>query len=481
MEVTIFGAGQEVTGSCFQVMTETSTVLVDCGMFQGPARLERMNLIPRSMPVKAIDAVLITHGHLDHCGRLPLLTKAGYRGPIYATTAAADIIKLILNDAAKIAYDDTMRENRKRAYQNLPELVPLFNVNDVQMVAKLIRTVEYEEDLHVAEGISARFVDAGHILGSASIILSVRENTDVQTVAFSGDIGPRSVPLMADPSSVGDVDTVFMESTYGDRDHRSLEETVAEFENAVKSAVLAKGKVLIPTFAVGRTQLLLYFLGKMFREGQIPRIPVFLDSPMGIAATEIYRRHSNYMDDEARQWYSSGQYLNDLGTLKPCTTVEDSKALNFLEGPYIILAGAGMCNAGRILHHLRQSLGFTETVVLIVGYQAKGSLGRLLVEGAKQVRIFGDTIKVRARVHGLGGFSAHAGQEDLLNWVKALAVERKRIVLVHGEPQSVTMLAHLIHERYGAQSMLPKIGDKLRLDKTLAHGFDGGLSTVVDG
>jgi metallo-beta-lactamase family protein len=463
MEVHIFGAGREVTGSCFQVRTETANILIDCGMFQGPERLERLNVIPKGLVVKSINAVLVTHGHLDHCGRLPLLVKAGYRGPIYCTAPTADIVKLILHDAAKISFEDTMHENRKRALQRLPPLQPLFTDQDVTRVSKQLRVIEYDSDVLVADGVAARFVDAGHILGSASIVLSLTDDSGMRRVAFSGDIGTQNAPLLQDPSSVGEVDSVFMETTYGDRNHRSLIDTLLEFEEHIKAAVATKGKILIPTFAVGRTQLLLFALAKMFKRGLIPKIPIFLDSPMGIAATDIYARWSKYMDAEARQWYESGDYLSELSTLKRCTSVDESKALNFLEGPYVIMAGAGMCNAGRIMHHLRHSLGYPETVVLIVGYQAKGSTGRLLLDGAKEVRIFGETIKVRATIRGLGGFSAHAGQEQLLNWVQPLATAGKQVVLIHGESSAVTTFATEIEQRFGILAETPRIGSTIQL------------------
>jgi metallo-beta-lactamase family protein len=466
MDVRILGAGREVTGSCFQLRTATANILIDCGMFQGPERLERLNVIPKELVVKSIDAVLVTHGHLDHCGRLPLLIKAGYKGPIFCTAPTADIVKLILHDAAKISYEDTIRDNRKRARQDLPPLQPLFTEREVERVAKQMKTIEYDTDVVVRDGVVARFVDAGHILGSASIILTVTDDSGTQRVAFSGDIGTLNAPLLRDPASVGNVDCVFMETTYGDRNHRGLLDTILEFEEYIKAAVAVKGKILIPTFAVGRTQLLLFALAKMFKRGLIPKIPVFLDSPMGIAATDIYARWSRYMDEEARQWYASGDYLSELSTLRLCTTVDDSKALNFMEGPYVIMAGAGMCNAGRIMHHLRHSLGYPETVVLIVGYQAKGSTGRLLLDGAKEVRIFGETIKVRATIRGLGGFSAHAGQEQLLSWVEPLAKAGKQIVLIHGESSAVTAFAAELEQRFGISPDTPRIGSTVHLGGT---------------
>lgn len=463
MFVTLFGAANEVTGSCYLVETGSARVLVDCGMFQGYKSLEKLNRIPQNLLVKNIDAVVLTHGHLDHCGRLPLLIAQHYRRSIYATEGTADVAKLILNDAAKIQVDDAKRENRRRATKGERAVKPLFTPEDVGKVCELFRTVDYNHWLEIAPGIKIQFVEAGHILGSSCVEMVINQNGGRRHLIFSGDIGQWDAPIMRDPAKLSDANVVFMESTYGDRDHRPMADTVAEFEELLKEAIKQKGKVLIPSFAVGRTQEMLYHIAQMFRTKVIPPIPVYLDSPMAAAATELYARHQELMDQESRQLHESGQLLKDLSTLKICVTPEESQALNFIEGPCIIIAGAGMCTAGRILHHFRHNLPYASTMVLIVGYQSKGSLGRRLIEGDREVKIFGQTIKVRATVRGLGGFSAHAGQSDLLRWIAPLARRKPRIILTHGENRQLHELASEIKTRFDVECEIPKLFEKLAI------------------
>jgi metallo-beta-lactamase family protein len=459
MNITVYGAAQDVTGSCFLVETGNARLLVECGLFQGPERLERMNKIPRAILDKKLDAVLLTHAHLDHCGRLPMLVKAGYRGPIYATQPTLEITQLILRDSARIEEEDTTRENKKRAQMKLPPLEPLYETADVDQVCKQLRRIDYKHWIDVAEGFRVNFVEAGHILGSSCIEMVASQNGGRRRLVFSGDIGQWDVPIMRDPAKITDADVVFMETTYGDRDHRSLDDTLEEFHELIIEAYQKKGRVLIPSFAVGRTQMLLYFLAEMFRKGLVPPFPVFLDSPMAIAATELYDKYPDYMDEEAHGLHQSGQLKHDLQTLQTCSTVEESKALNHVEGPCVIIAGAGMLNAGRILHHLKNGLDHDNTYVLIVGYQPRGSLGRMLLEGNPTVKMFGETVRVRATVRGLGGFSAHAGQSDLLRWLEPMARHKPRVVLVHGEPHPMNMIASKIRQNFGIDPELPKLGD----------------------
>jgi metallo-beta-lactamase family protein len=460
MEVTFYGAANDVTGSCFLVNTGTARLLVDCGMFQGSERLERLNYIPKNLGAEKLAAVLLTHGHLDHCGRLPLLYKAGFRGPIYATPATIDIATLILLDAAHIQEEDARRENKKRQ-TNQSKAQPLFTERDVTSVKDLFKPIDYNHWFDLAPDLKAQFVEAGHILGSSSIELVVTGPAHRHAV-FSGDLGQWDVPIMRDPAVIQTSDIVFMESTYGDREHKDLASTLAEFENIILSAWKNKGKVLIPTFAVGRTQQILYHLAAMFRNGAVPPMDVYLDSPMAIAATEIYGKHGQVLDSDAG-FYGAARLKKELPSLKTCVTVEESKALNNAETPCVILAGAGMCNAGRIMHHLRHGLGDANTYVVICGYQVKGSTGRQLLEGAKMVKIFGESIAVRAHVYGIGGFSAHAGQTGLLRWLARMAAHKPRVVLVHGEPHSQSELAFKIQEQYGITAEVPKLNDTVQI------------------
>ena len=400
---------------------------------------------------------MLTHAHLDHIGRLPLLGQGGYEGPIYATPATLEIARLILEDAAKLQEQDAARSNRKLSEKDKPPLEPLFTAADVARLLPLFRPVPYVTPVAVAPGVSVQLFEAGHILGSASIEMVLEDSGVQRVVVFSGDIGPRSAPILRDAACLTRADLVFLESTYGDRNHRSLTETVKEFRQLVSDAVAQRGKILVPTFAVGRAQQILFHLAGMFQEKVVPPFPVILDSPMAVQATHLYALHPELFDDEMRVLAGKTNFLEHLSSLRHTVTADDSRALNELPGPCLIMAGAGMCNGGRIRHHLRHNLSRAGTVVIIVGYQAPGSLGRLLVDGAKEVSIFGEKIRVRSVVHSLGGFSAHAGQSDLLDWFACLAPQRPRVVLTHGEDKGRTPLAALIEQRFGVKPHLPSL------------------------
>lgn len=463
MRITLYGAAHEVTGSCYLVETASNRFLVDCGMFQGSEKAERRNRIPERIDARNLEAVLLTHGHLDHCGRLPLLCKAGFKGPIYATAGTIEIAKLILLDAAGIQEGDTKRENRKRARAGLRPLKPLFNLKDVQRVFDHFRIVGYNEPFKLRADLTVNYVEAGHILGSACIEVITFENGEPFKTVFSGDLGQYGDPLMRDPDVIKHANAVIMESTYGDRDHRSLEDTVNEFQDIVKRAVDSRSKILIPSFAVGRTQTILYHLAEMFRKGVVKPIPVYLDSPMAISASKTYLQYANVMESEISELINSGQLRHDSATLITCESAEQSQALNTVNGPCIIIAGAGMCNAGRIMHHLRHNLWHDDCNVIIVGYQAHGSLGRSLVEGAKKVRVMGETISVRATISALGGFSAHAGQSDLLRWLEPMTKDKPRVILTHGESHQQQELAHAIHSKFGIDPTIPSFVECLDL------------------
>jgi metallo-beta-lactamase family protein len=463
MKITLHGAAGEVTGSAYHVQTNEASVLVDFGIFQGRELAAGANVVPPQLDPGKLTSVVLTHAHLDHTGRLPLLVKAGYRGPIYATPASLELAKLVLEDAGKIQEHDSERINRKRAERDEPAQPPLFTIADVAGVVALFKPLPYVNPTTVAPGVTVRMYEAGHLLGSASIEMEIAEAGKKKTVVFSGDIGPRGAPILRDAACLTRADLVFLESTYGDRDHRSLADTVKEFREIVAKAVKAKGKILVPTFALGRAQQILYHLAEMFDDGVVPRFPVILDSPMAIQATEIYVRHPELYDEDMKRMVKERGLLQRLERMQHSVTGEDSKKLNDLPGPCIILAGAGMANAGRIVHHLRHGLPLAGTDVLIVGYQSPGSLGRHLVDGDKEVSIFGEHVPVRAAVHTLGGFSAHAGQTDLMEWFSCPAHQRPRVVLTHGEEKGRKPLAQLIQQRYGIQAVLPMLGDVIEL------------------
>jgi metallo-beta-lactamase family protein len=461
MKITFLGAAGQVTGSAYHVSSAGGRVLVDFGLFQGDEGSEELNRRMPDLAVERLDAVVLTHGHLDHTGRLPLLTRSGYQKPIYATQATIDMSTLIITDAAHIQASDIERLNRKRARAGEPALQPLYTPQDAALLKPLARAVGYDQPVEVAPGVVVCWREAGHMLGSASLEMTVREGPDSKVIVFSGDLGPRGAPLLRDAAPFSRADVVILESTYGDRDHRSLAETLVEGQRILEAAVQRKSKILVPAFAIGRTQAVLYYLAGAFRRGLVPPIPVYLDSPMAIEATKIYQEHSDLFDAEARQLMASGQLSRDLHMVRTCPTADDSRALNDVQGPCVIIAGAGMCNAGRILHHLRHNLHDERTTVIIAGYQANGSLGRQLVDGAKTVRIFGEPIKVQASIHTLGGLSAHAGQSDLVRWFDVVASSRPRLVLTHGDDGPRRALAGVIESRHGLRALCPQLGEVL--------------------
>jgi metallo-beta-lactamase family protein len=463
MKITVLGAaGGEVTGSAYLIQTGKTRVLLDCGMFQGGKKSESLNR-PPTRPNSRLDAVLLTHGHLDHTGRLPLLAQLGYRGPVFATPATIEMSALIIRDSAKIQSQDTARQNRRLVREGKPPREPLYETADAEQIISQMKSVQYMKPVPVAEGIQATWAEAGHMLGSTSIKLTVEENGRQKSVIFSGDLGPKGVPIIPDFETFEHADLVFLESTYGDRDHRPFVDTVEEFVRAVKAAVDSGGKILVPTFAIGRAQLLVGLLGWMFRRKRVAPFPIFLDSPMAIEATKIYMKHRELFDDDMERFISEHPLRDDLVTLKVTATADESKKINEHKGTCLILAGAGMCNAGRIVHHLKHNLWKKETHVLFVGYQGQNSLGRRIVDGQPVVKIHGEQVVVRAQVHTLGGFSAHAGQKDLLEWLGAIAPGKPQVVLTHGEDNARNTLAREVKKRFGLKSLLPRMGEVVGL------------------
>lgn len=461
MNISILGAGNEVTGSAYLVNTGRAKLLIDCGQFQGGHREENRNVIPKNVTPRELTAVLISHGHLDHVGRLPLLTMKGYKGPVYATPATIDVAKLILKDAAKIQEQDAARINRKRMRAGEELISPLFTDSDVDATIKLFQPIDYASSKQVAPGVKARMLESGHILGSAVIELTIEEEGRERTVVFSGDLGPLGLPILKDPAKLTHADWVFMESTYGDRDHRPLEATVEEFYAIIRQAVQRKGKILVPSFALGRTQQIMYYLADAFHKKIVDPFPVYVDSPLGIAATEVYSRHPELYDAEMREFVLGNKLQDAMKTVHFTQTADESRALNDTPGPCLIIAGSGMCTAGRILHHLKHNLWRPETTVVFVGYQAPGSLGRSLIDGADHASVFGERIAVRSAIRSLGGFSAHAGQTDLVNWLSPMMGSKPRVTLIHGEERGRKPLARLIEQKWGIKADLPNTGDVL--------------------
>ncbi len=458
MRITLCGAAGEVTGSGYLVETSRARVLVDFGMFQGRRATDGKNRDLGPVDPRALDAVVLTHAHLDHTGRLPLLVANGFKGPVFATPATAEFGDLILSDSAEIQEGDARRATVEARRAGRRAVAPLYTRKDVERLRPMFRPLDYDERRDVAQGLSARLLDAGHILGSASIEL----RADGRTVVFSGDIGPKGVPFVRDPVPPPPPDFLFLESTYGDRDHRALGATVAELHEILLRAVRERAVVLIPSFAIGRAQQVLFHLAELVRGGDLPPFPIFLDSPMAIDATKLYGKHQDLFDAQARSLTRGGQLRRDLDSLRMLMTPDESRRLNDLEGPAVVLAGSGMCNGGRILHHLKHHLWREETVVVFVGYQAEGTLGHQLVSGSRHVAIHGHRIRVAGKIHTLGGFSAHAGQRELLGWA-ARALPKAGVALTHGEDRQRAALQAAIRERFGCEAQLPRRGDTIEL------------------
>jgi metallo-beta-lactamase family protein len=461
MKVTFFGAAGEVTGSGYLLETGSARVLIDFGLHQGEREADEHNRFPDDLDVSKVHAVILTHAHIDHSGRLPMLTSRGYSGPVWSTPATRELTDLLLKDTAHLQASDIARQNANRR-PGEPLVKAMYELADVELLMRLFRTIPYETQQEVAPGITARFRDAGHILGSASLELTITENGKRSVVVFSGDIGPGNIPILRDPQPFVHADVLFLETTYGDRDHKPRDETVKELQQILTTCSLAGcGKILIPAFAVGRTQDMIYEMSRLYRAKLWAGFPVYIDSPMGIETTQLYKNHPELFDDDARELLKNGDSPLNFPLLKMIRTAEESKKLNFSRDPMVVIAGSGMCTGGRIVHHLLHGLSRPDTQVVIVGYQGQGTLGRRLVDGAKQVRIFGVPVEVRATIHTLGGFSAHAGQSVLAAWAKAVNPKPKRLILTHGEPAARDALAAKLEREWGVK------GEKPTLDQTM--------------
>ncbi len=448
-----------VTGSSYLLETDGKKILVDCGMFQGSKIISAMNRRPFVFSPAELDFVLLTHAHIDHSGLLPRLCKLGFRGPIYATRGTIELCSIMLPDSAYIQEFDAEIQNRKGKRLGRPPVESLYSVDDAEACLKQFRPVEYETDFSLSANTHVHFHDAGHILGSSMLEIHAVESGKETQFLFSGDLGRPDQPILKDPTYVKNADFVILESTYGDRDHADIdwEEKLAEIIN---ETVERNGNVIIPAFAVGRTQIMLYYINRLFKAGRIPGVPVIIDSPLAIAATDIFRRNTQYYDAESKAILRNELHGPlELPQLEFSRTSDESKAINFRTSPAIIISASGMADAGRILHHLKHNLWRPESSVLFVGFQAEGSLGRRLVEGAKKVRIMGEEVGVRAQIHNLEGLSAHADREDIKVWLSYFAPKPTAVFLVHGEVASAQALSGLIAEKLAIQTYIPHYGD----------------------
>ncbi len=457
MRISLCGAAGEVTGSGYLVETSRSRVLVDFGLFQGSSARGDRNRDLGPVRPEALDAVVLTHAHLDHSGRLPLLLREGFRGRVHATEATVDLAGLLLRDSAHLMQSDAERRNRHRERRGLPAHAPLYGPDDVEALDAAFHVLGLDQPREVADGVTARLFEAGHMLGSASVELTVREGGRTRVLLFSGDLGPIGMPFLRDPAPPpAAADLVFLESTYGDRDHRPLDQSIEELAEVLEAAIKGRARVLVPAFSVGRSQQLIYHIDALVRAGRIPPVPVYLDSPMAIKATAIYGRHHELFDAEAHAQVQRRQPALDYPGLHLTATASESQALNNLRDAAVIIAGAGMCEGGRIVHHLRHNLWRPYVHVVFVGYQAEGTLGSRIVRGDREVRILGEPIAVKARIHTIGGFSGHAGQTELLDWLGHVAPAGPRVVLTHGETRQRDALAAAVRARFALDAERPE-------------------------
>ena len=458
MQLEFYGAAGEVTGSCHVIEVGGRRVLLDCGLIQGGRHADERNREAFPFEPRSVDAVILSHAHIDHCGRVPLLMKRGFDGPVHATAACRDLCRILLADSAYLAEREARRENERRRTESF---APLYTVEEAKQAVGSIRTLRYDAPQEVLPGVELTFRDAGHILGSACVELRLREGAVERRVVFSGDLGQYGSPILRDPADMGRADLVIMESTYGDRLHRDRAATLAELGAILRSAADDHGNVLIPAFAVGRTQEILYLFGQHFDEWGLDRWQIFLDSPLAIEASEIYWQHSDLYDEEALRVRREFRGMPKLPNVHLTRTADESRAINRIRSGAIVIAGSGMCNGGRIVHHLKRNLWRSECHVIFTGFQARGTPGRAIVDGSASIRLHGEEVRVAAGIHTVGGLSAHGDQKDLLHWYESFD-NRPPVWLVHGEPAASDAFAARCSE-LGIVASVAQRGERLDL------------------
>ncbi len=466
VKLQFLGAARQVTGSQYYLEADGAKLLVDCGMYQERAYLDR-NWEPEAIRLRELQAILLTHAHVDHCGLVPKLVQQGFRGPIIATSASADLVELVLRDAAEIQAEDAAfkeKRHRKEGRQGEHPIKPLYTMKDVERTISMLEPVAYDRPVRIKDHVSAIFHDAGHILGSALIELRVTDHGDPRRLIFTGDLGQWDKPIVRDPTVFTEADYVVMESTYGDRDHANHQSVESQLEKVVRETVVAGGKVIIPIFAIERAQELIYYLNRLLHAGHLPEIPVFLDSPMAADVNEVFRHHRECFDAEAKEMIASGESLLKFPSLRVVRTVEQSKAINNLKGPAIIMATSGMCTAGRIKHHLAQYIGRPECTILFVGYQSQGTLGRQILDGNREVRIHGISRLVRARVAQIQGISGHADRRGLLKWLSAFQQPPRELFVTHGESESSLAFAQEVRDKLHWNVCVPEYRQSVTLN-----------------
>ncbi|MDD5326755.1 MAG: MBL fold metallo-hydrolase [Phycisphaerae bacterium] len=466
IKLQFLGAAQNVTGSCHALEANGTKLLIDCGLYQERHFKER-NWAPFPIPPKSIDAVLLTHAHLDHCGLLPKLVKEGFKGRIYCTPATAEIVQIILLDSAKIQEEDAEYKRKRHARQGqkgpYPE-EPLYTIEDAQACFPLFSPVDYREAVSLGEGVEATFYDAGHVLGSSIIRAKVRQNGQERIILFSGDIGRPDRPIVCDPTIFDAADYILVESTYGDRVHEETKDVKKKIGEVINAAKKAGGKIIVPSFALERSQEVLFYIKELLLEKAIAPMKIFLDSPMASRITEVFKRHSELFDDQMAQFIKKFGSPFDMPQLEMAGNAAQSKAINDIKGTIMVIAGSGMCTGGRIKHHLVNNISEPQNSIMFVGYQAVGTLGRQIVDGAKQVRILGQQYVVKAKIIRIHGFSAHADRDELLKWLKALKTPPRKIFIVHGETESATNFSDYVKAQTGWPVSVPAYRDEVVLD-----------------
>jgi metallo-beta-lactamase family protein len=465
LKLNFLGAVQNVTGSRHLLQANGTKVLVDCGLYQ-ERHFKARNWEPFEVPPNSIDAVLLTHAHLDHCGLLPKLVKEGFKGKIYGTHATGEIAQIILLDSAKIQEEDAeykLKRHRKEGRKGPFPEKPLYTIEDVEVCCPLFSPVKYKQPIHLADGLEATFFEAGHVLGSSIIQIKAKANGQERTILFSGDMGRPDRPIVQDATSFEQADYVLIESTYGDRVHEAKEDTKKKIADVINST-RPGGNIVIPSFALERSQELLYYINELMLENTIPRLKVFLDSPMASRITKVFQNHSELFDDEMNEHVRHNESPFKFPELTMTGTSDESKRINHIKESCIIIAGSGMCTGGRIKHHLVNNISNPINTIMFVGYQAEGTLGRLILEGRKEIRIHGQNHQVKARITRINGFSAHADRNELFNWLSKLKKPPRKVFIVHGETKSAHAFGEYIREKTGWQVVVPAYQDEIVLD-----------------
>lgn len=462
MDIQFFGACQEVTGSCFLIQVADHKILIECGLFQGSKVKEERNFAEFPFDPSQLSAVILSHAHLDHSGRLPILIENGYKGPIYTHAATADLCEILLADAAYINEKETIWENKKRQRRGLDLVSPLYDRASALKTQKHFKPLEYNQKIEILPGVQLNLKDAGHILGSSIIELYLQENGHHKKIVFSGDLGHKNAPILNDPETITDADLVVMESTYGDRLHRSWDDTWIELGEILSDTNMHSGNIIIPAFTIGRTQELLFALKENYDKWGIGNWEIFLDSPMAIKATTVYSKYHRLYDAESKTLSKNTNSLFDMPNLHYSEDTESSMKINQIQSGAIIIAGSGMCTGGRIKHHLKHNLWREKSHIVIVGFQAQRTLGRALVDGSKLIQLWGEDIIVKAKIHTVGGLSAHADQQGLLDWYGNFD-NSPPVILVHGENDAMDALETKIKTKFNSKVTQAKVGQKIQI------------------